>query len=93
MEKIVHKDPGMERKSSLPSRQNAVLCYVDRTSQISTLEDYVAVEKKKIYFACGDRRVDYPAGIVKRFAKYSLGSLNKIEPFIKISDFFDSNDE
>jgi hypothetical protein len=69
------------------------LCYINRTSQITTLKDYVSVQKKKVYFIYGNRKEDFPSLIVKRFAKYSLGSINKIEePFIKITDFFDSFD-
>lgn len=76
----------------IPPDKDAVLCYCDRTIQINSLKSNVQFKGKKIFFAQGNRRKDHPGGIVKRFARYSLGSVNKIEPFIKITDLFSSND-
>ncbi len=74
--------------------RDAVLCYCDRTTAITSLKRNVLLKGKRIFFLQGDRMNDYPGGIVKRFAKYSLGSQNKIEPMLSITglaDYCDSD--
>jgi Domain of unknown function (DUF4062) len=78
-------------KIILPDK-DAVLCYCDRKVPITSLKLNVLLKKKKIFFLQGNRITDYPGGVVKRFAKYSLGSFNKIEPLIKITDMMTSCD-
>ena len=75
----------------IPPDKDVVLCYFYRKAQINKLNINV-LKKKRICFIHGKRETDYPAGIVKRFANYSLGSSRKIEPFIKITDMIASND-
>jgi hypothetical protein len=77
----------------IPPDKDSVLCYCDRSIPITDLKRNVLINRKKIFFLQGNRKTDYPGGIVKRFAKYSLGSFNKIEPLIKITDLFTSNDK
>ncbi len=72
--------------------KDAVLCFCDRTPQITQLKRNVLINKKRIFFLHGNRKTDFPAGIVKRFSKYSMGSQYKIEPFLKITDMMVSND-
>lgn len=76
----------------IPPDKDATLCYCDRNAPITSLKTNVLLRKKKIFFVQGNRKTDFPGGIVKRFAKYSLGSYNKIEPLIKITDLITSND-
>ena len=76
----------------IPPDKDAVLCYCDRNAPITSLKSNVLLKKKRVFFVQGNRKTDFPGGIVKRFAKYSLGSLNKIEPLIKITDLITSND-
>ena len=77
----------------IPPDKDSALCYCDRNIPITDLKRSVLLNRKKIFFLQGNRNTDYPGGVVKRFAKYSLGSSNKIEPFIKITDLFTSIDE
>jgi len=77
----------------MPPDKDSALCYCDRNRPITDLKRSVLLNRKKIFFLQGNRNTDYPGGVVKRFAKYSLGSSNKIEPFIKITDLFTSSDE
>lgn len=76
----------------IPPDKEEVLCYCDRNVPISSLKRNVSLFKKKVFFVQGNRKTDFPGGVVKRFAKYSLGSINKIEPLIKITDLITSND-
>ncbi len=76
----------------IPPDKDATLCYCDRNAPITSLKTNVLLKKKKVFFVQGNRKTDFPGGIVKRFAKYSLGSYNKIEPLIKITDLITSND-
>ena len=72
--------------------KDAIICYCDRNVQINSIKKNILINKKRIFFSQGNRRTDFPGGIIKRFAKYSLGAGNKIEPLIKITDLFDSID-
>lgn len=72
--------------------KDAVLCYCDRTATITSLKRNVLLKGKRLFFLQGDRMNDYPGGIVKRFARYSLGSQNKIEPMLSITGLADSCD-
>ncbi len=76
----------------IPPDKDAVLCYCDRNAPVTSLKTNVLLRKKKIFFLQGNRKTDFPGGIVKRFAKFSLGSQNKIDPFMKITDLVTSND-
>lgn len=72
--------------------KDAIICYCNRNVQINSIKKNILINKKRIFFSQGNRRTDFPGGIIKRFAKYSLGAANKIEPLIKITDLFDSTD-
>ncbi len=76
----------------VPPDKDAIICYCDRNVPFTSLKMNLLRMKKRIFFLQGNRKTDFPAGIVKRFAKYSLGSVNKIEPMIKITDLITSND-
>ena len=76
----------------IPPDKDSVLCYCDRTPQISLMKRNVVIDKKKMFFLWGNRLTDFPNGVVKRFAKYTLGSINKIEPLIKITDLITGSD-
>ena len=71
-------------KIILPDK-DAVLCYCDRQPVINGMMLNILQFQKKIFFIQGNKMKDYPGGIVKRFAKYSLGSFNKIEPQLDIT--------
>jgi len=73
--------------------KDAVLCYCDRVPQMNQLKTSVLIQKKRVFFLHGNRKTDFPTGIVKRFAKYSMGSQNKIDPLLKITDLVSSNDQ
>ena len=73
--------------------KDAVLCYCDRVPQMNQLKTSVLIQKKRVFFLHGNRKTDFPTGIVKRFAKYSMGSQNKIDPLLKITDLISSNDQ
>jgi hypothetical protein len=77
----------------LPPDKDAIICYCDRNVQMNSIKKNILINKKRIFFSQGNRRTDFPGGIIKRFAKYSLGAANKIEPLIKITDLFDSIDK
>jgi hypothetical protein len=76
----------------MPPDKDAIICYCNRNVQMTSIKQNILIHKKRIFFSQGNRRTDFPAGIIKRFAKYSLGASNKIEPLIKITDLFDSID-
>ena len=77
----------------IPPDKEAILCYCDRNIQINSLKNNVLINKKRLFFAHGNRIKDFPGGIVQRFARYSLGSINTIsDPFIQITDLFSSTD-
>ena len=78
-------------KLVLPDK-DAVLCYCDRKTVITSLKLNVLLKHKRIFFLQGNRMTDYPGGIVKRFAKYSLGSFNKIEPLLNVTNLSTSCD-
>lgn len=73
--------------------KDAVLCYCDRKPAITSLKINVLLKHKRIFFVQGNRMTDYPGGVVKRFAKYSMGSFNKIEPLLNITSLATSCDE
>lgn len=79
-------------KQVIPPDKDSVLCYCDRNVPIRDMKKSVFVNNKRIFFLQGNRRTDVPGGLVKRFAKYSLGAVSKIEPMLKITDLFSSND-
>jgi Domain of unknown function (DUF4062) len=73
----------------VPPDKDAALCFCDRHTPINDLKDGV-LKKKRIFFLYGKRRTDHPVGVLKRFAKYSLGFSNKIEPPMNIANLFTS---
>ena len=76
----------------MPPDKDSIICYCDRNVQINSIKKNILINKKKIFFSQGNRRTDYPAGIIKRFARFSLGAGNRIDPLIKITDLSDSID-
>lgn len=78
-------------KLILPDK-DSILCYCDRKIAITNLKINILLKKKRVFFIQGNRITDYPGGVIKRFAKYSLGSFNKIEPLVKITDLMNSMD-
>jgi hypothetical protein len=76
----------------IPPDKDAVLCFCDRKPVITSLKLNVLLKARRVFFLQGDRMKDYPGGIVKRFARFSLGSMNKVEPFMNITSLATSCD-
>jgi Domain of unknown function (DUF4062) len=79
-------------KIQVPDKEN-ILCYCNRNLHINSMKQNILFNSKRIFFLQANRKADFPGGIVKRFAKYSLGSELKTEPFIKITDLVTSNEK
>jgi hypothetical protein len=76
----------------IPPDKDSVLCFCDRINVIGRLKRSVTKDKKRLFFLQGNRLKDYPGGIVKRFARFSMGSENKIEPLMNITELATSCD-
>lgn len=86
--RLIKNDP----KLIAPDRSE-ILCYCDRTPQINKLKSSILFQNKRLFFLHGNRTSDFPAGIVKRFVRYTLGVGNRIEPLNKIADMFSNDDD